>query len=164
VQEAASRIVAAFEQSLDRGDIELAELFDDRYQPLPGTDPQQFVTRFTALTDRILPQIQEAVLALDPAITFCAVVDRNGYLPTHNAIYSYPQGDDPVWNAAHCRNRRIFDDATGINSARNTRPFLLQSYRRDMGGGNTLLLKEVATPLFIRGRHWGGLRLSFAAG
>lgn len=163
VQEAASRVVAAVEQSLDRGDIELAELFDDRYQPLPGTDPQQFVTKFTALTDRILPQIQEAVLALDPAIRFCAAVDRNGYLPTHNAIYSQPQGGDPVWNAAHCRNRRIFDDATGINSARNTRPFLLQSYRRDMGGGNTLLLKEVATPIFIRGSHWGGLRLSFAA-
>jgi hypothetical protein len=71
------------------------------------------MTRFVALTDRLLPPIQEPVLELDPRIVFCAAVDRNGYLPTHNRKFSHPQSRDPVWNAANCRNRRIFDDRVG---------------------------------------------------
>ena len=39
-------------------------------------------TGFTALTDRLLPGIQEPMLAIDPRVVFCAAVDRNGFLPT----------------------------------------------------------------------------------
>jgi methyl-accepting chemotaxis protein len=88
-------------------------------------------------------------------------VDRNGYLPTHNRKFSKPQGADPVWNAANCRNRRIFNDRTGLAAGRNTRRFLLQTYRRDMGGGNFVLMKDLSAPIFVRGRHWGGLRLGY---
>ena len=66
-----------------------------------------------------------------------------------------------VWNTANCRNRRIFNDRTGLASARNRKPFLLQTYRRDMGGGHFVLLKEVAAPIVVGGRHWGGLRLAY---
>ena len=109
----------------------------------------------------MLPAVQEPVLAFDPRIAFCAAVDRNGYLPTHNRIYSRPQGDDPVWNAANCRNRRIFDDRTGLAAGRSTKPFLLQTYRRDMGGGQFALMKDCSAPIFVKGRHWGGLRVAF---
>ena len=30
-------------------------------------------------------------LAKDPRMVFCAMIDRNGYLPVHNKIYSHPQ-------------------------------------------------------------------------
>ena len=86
-------------------------------------------TRFTDFTDQVLPALQEPVLDFDKRIAFCAAVDRNGYLPTHNAVYSQPQGGDPVWNAANCRNRRIFDDRTGLSAGRSTKPFLLQTSR-----------------------------------
>ena len=67
---------------------------------------------------------------------FCAAVDRNGYLPVHNRIYSQPQQPgDVAWNTAHCRNRRIFDDRAGLSAARNVRPYLIQNYPRDMGNG-----------------------------
>ena len=59
------------------------------------------------------------------------------------------------------RNRRIFNDSTGLASGRNQRPFLLQTYRRDMGGGSFVVMKEVAAPITVNGRHWGGLRLAF---
>ena len=89
-------------------------------------------------------------------------VDRNGYIPCHNQAYNHPQrAGDTAWNTAHCRNRRIFADRTGLASARNQRPFLLQTYRRDMGGGNYVVMKEVAAPITVAGRHWGGLRLAF---
>jgi methyl-accepting chemotaxis protein len=117
---------------------------------------------FTAMTDRLLPPIQEPLLALSPAVVFCAAVDVNGYLPTHNRAFSHPQRPgDPVWNAANCRNRRIFADRVGLSAGRNTRPFLLQSYRRDMGGGTFALMKDVSAPIFVQGRHWGGLRLAY---
>ena len=59
------------------------------------------------------------------------------------------------------RYRRIFDDRTGLASARNRRAFLLQTYRRDMGGGQYVVMKEAAAPIEVQGRHWGGLRLAF---
>ena len=157
----AAEISALFEQAVAEGRIGMADLFDEDYRPIPGTDPGQVTTRFTAFTDRVLPQIQEPVLGMDPRIVFCAALDRNGYLPTHNIVYSKPQGDDPVWNAANCRNRRIFSDRTGLGAGRNTRPFLLQTYRRDMGGDNFVLMKDLSAPITVRGRHWGGLRIGY---
>ncbi|WP_204336592.1 hypothetical protein, partial [Proteus mirabilis] len=73
---------------------------------------------------------------------------RNGYIATHNRRYCQPQRPgETVWNTANSRYRRIFNDRTGLASARNQRPFLLQTYRRDMGGGRFVVLKEVAAPI-----------------
>ncbi|ODT51248.1 methyl-accepting chemotaxis protein [Devosia sp. 63-57] len=157
----ADEVAEAFEIALERGEISLDDLFDQNYREVPGTNPKQMLTRFTQLADKLLPPIQEPVLALDKRIAFCAAVDRNGYLPTHNRIYSQPQGDDPVWNAANCRNRRIFSDRTGLSAGRSTKPFLLQTYRRDMGGGQFALMKDCSAPIVVQGRHWGGLRVAF---
>jgi methyl-accepting chemotaxis protein len=66
-----------------------------------------------------------------------------------------------VWNTANCRNRRMFDDRVGLKAGRNTEPFLLQVYRRDMGGGEFVLMKDLSAPLWVGGRHWGGLRLAY---
>lgn len=114
------------------------------------------------MLDRILPPIQEPILAEDPRLTFAIAIDINGYLPVHNAIYSKPQrSGDPVWNAANARNRRIFDDRAGLLAARNTRPFLVQSYRRDLGGGTFVVMREVDAPILVGGRHWGGFRTAY---
>jgi methyl-accepting chemotaxis protein len=162
-REGAERIGAVFASAITRGEIAPADLFDRDYQPIPSTNPQQFMTRFTLFTDRVLPAIQEPILALDPRVVFCAALDVNGYLPTHNMKFSKPQGNDPVWNVANCRNRRIFDDRAGLAAARNTAPFLLQTYRRDMGGGQFVLMKDASAPIFVDGRHWGNLRMGYQA-
>jgi methyl-accepting chemotaxis protein len=157
----AGDVAAMFERELDAGRISMADLFDENYQPIQGTNPVQHMTRFVSHTDRLLPPIQEAMLDFDPRVTFCAAVDRNGYLPTHNHVFSKPQSPDPVWNAGNCRNRRIFNDRTGLAAGRNRKPFLLQTYRRDMGGGNYTLMKDLSAPIMIKGKHWGGLRIGF---
>jgi methyl-accepting chemotaxis protein len=157
----AATLSARLERAVAEGRITLADLFDEQYQPVPGSNPAQVTTRFTALTDELFPEVQEALLGLDPKVVFCAAVDRNGYLPTHNAKFSQPQGADPVWNAAHARNRRIFNDRTGLAAGRNERRFLLQTYRRDMGGGQRVLMKDLSAPITVQGRHWGGLRLAY---
>ncbi len=162
VQGAAAAVSAAFETAVAARQIRLDELFDTRYSPVPGSDPPQVTTAFTAFTDRVLPAIQEPLLALSPLVVFCAAVDRNGYLPTHNRVFSQPQRPgDPVWNAANCRNRRIFDDRVGLGAGRSRRPFALQAYRRDMGNGRFVLMKDVSAPILVQGRHWGGLRLAY---
>ncbi len=162
VVDTAAQVSALFEEALERGEIGEAELWDTDYAPVPGSNPAQVTTRYVAFTDRVLPPIQEPLLDLDERVAFGAAVDRNGYLPTHNLKFSKPQGSDPVWNAANCRNRRIFDDRTGLACGRNTEPFLLQTYRRDMGG-TFVLMKDVSAPIFVRGRHWGGFRMGYRA-
>jgi methyl-accepting chemotaxis protein len=161
VKDSAQEVGQIFEAAIAAGKIGASALFDQRYKPIAGSNPAQVLAPFTGFTDAVLPAVQERVLELSPEIVFCAAVDRNGYLPTHNRKFSQPQGADPVWNAANCRNRRIFNDRVGLRAGQSTAPFLLQIYRRDMGGGNFVLMKDLSAPIFVSGRHWGGLRLAY---
>lgn len=161
--ETAAAISELFERAVASGEISQADLFDEDYRPIAGSDPVQHTTRFVGLTDRVLPPLQEKLLAANQRIVFCAAVDRNGFLPTHNRKYSQPQGRDPVWNNANCRNRRIFNDRTGLAAGRNQKPFLLQTYRRDMGGGQFLVMEDLSAPIRVNGRHWGGFRIGLTA-
>ncbi len=159
VSAGAAEIAKLFEDAVARGTIGMADLFDESYRPVAGTNPQQVTTKYVAFTDRVLPATQEKLLEFDRRVAFCAAVDRNGYLPTHNLKFSKPQGPDPAWNTANCRNRRIFNDRTGLAAGRNTKPFLLQTYRRDMGNNMFVMMKDLSVPIYVRGRHWGGLRM-----
>lgn len=161
VQDAAKRFGMALDSAVKQGRITEAHLFTRRYNPIPGTDPEQVMAPFTELFDELLPPIQEPALDFDSKVVFCAAVDQNGYLPTHNRKFSQPQGDDPVWNTANCRNRRIFNDRVGLKAGRGTEPFLLQVYRRDMGGGEFVMMKDLSAPIHVNGKHWGGLRFAY---
>ena len=163
-QEGAARLRQAMTDALEGGRLSLDDLFDTDYRPVEGTNPQQLTTRALKVLEEILPPVQEEILerSTGNGMTFCAAVDRNGYLPVHNRIYSKPQRpDDPAWNAANARNRRIFDDRAGLSAARNPRPFLVQTYPRDMGNGTVVWMREVDAPIVIDGRHWGGFRTAY---
>jgi methyl-accepting chemotaxis protein len=162
VKAGAGRITRLLTEALNKGEIREADLFDESYVPIVGTNPQQHTTRFCALADRLFPEVQERMLELSPKVVFCIAVDRNGFVAAHNRKYSQPQrAGDTAWNTANSRYRRIFNDRTGLASGRNLRPFLLQTYRRDMGGGKFVVMKEVAAPIQVAARHWGGLRLAY---
>ncbi len=161
VKAVAAEVSRVFEAALKDGRITETQLFDRDYKPIAGTDPEQLMAGCIPLTDAVLPAIQEPVLEFDERVVFCACVDVNGFLPTHNLKFAQPQSDDPVWNAANCRNRRIFDDRVGLAAGQNTEPFLLQTYRRDMGGGNFVMMKDVSAPVMVGGKHWGGVRLAY---
>lgn len=161
-QQTAGQITKLLEDAVRTGTISQQDLFDDQYRPISGSNPAQHTTRFIGVADRLFPQVQEKVLGLSEKVVFCIAADRNGYIACHNQKYNHAQrSGDVAWNTANCRNRRIFNDRTGLASARNQRPFLLQTYRRDMGGGNFIVMKEAAAPIAVGGRHWGGLRLAF---
>ncbi|WP_181832750.1 methyl-accepting chemotaxis protein [Bosea caraganae] len=161
-QHFAARIAALYELALRQGKLSEADLFDIDYQPVAGTDPQQFTHRALPALEALLPPILAEMLGSDPRLVFAVPIDRNGYIPVHNVPFAQKQRPgETVWNTANSRNRRIFDDRAGIMAARSVRPFLVQSYHRDMGGGVTHVMREVDAPLRINGRHWGGVRMAY---
>jgi methyl-accepting chemotaxis protein len=160
--EASVELTKIFENAVASGAISIEDLFDTNYIEIPGTNPVQHRTKFLDWADRALPAFQEAFLARDKRMVFCAMVDSNGYLPVHNKIYSHPQrAGDVAWNTANCRNRRIFNDSAGLAAGRNQRSYLIQSYPRDMGNGITIMMREIDVPIRVRGRHWGGFRTAY---
>jgi methyl-accepting chemotaxis protein len=160
--EAGVQLRQIFEQAVASGAISIDALFDTDYVEISGTNPLQHRTRILDWADRALPPFQEAFLAKDPRMAFCVAIDRNGYLPVHNKIYSHPQrAGDVTWNTAHSRNRRIFNDTAGLAAGRNQRTYLIQSYARDMGNGVTVMMREIDVPIRIQGRHWGGFRTAY---
>ncbi|WP_035655778.1 methyl-accepting chemotaxis protein [Bradyrhizobium sp. STM 3809] len=160
--EAGTELNRIFESAVSRGEITLEDMFDTDYVEIPGTNPQQHRSRILDWAERALPAFQEAFLARDQRMAFCVAIDRNGYLPVHNKIYSHPQRPgDVAFNTANSRNRRIFNDPAGLAAGRNQRPYLIQSYARDMGNGNTVMMREIDVPIRVRGRHWGGFRTAY---
>jgi methyl-accepting chemotaxis protein len=163
-QETARQVEMLIEQAVADGQVSRDDVFDTNYRLLPSTDPVQYGTAYLPVFEKLLPPIIERVLASDTTMAFCLAIDRNGYIPVHNRIYSQAQRvGDPVWNAANARNKRIFDDRAGITAARSTRPFIVQAYARDMGGGKIVMMQEVDAPIRVLGRHWGGLRTAYRA-
>ncbi len=153
----AAEIVDQFELLLTGGQLTMGQLFDTFYIPIPNTDPQKFHTQYDRMIDGSIRPVLDKYLDADEHFIFVVAVDRNGYLPTHNARYSQPltgDGDhDTRWN----RTKRIFSDRTGLAAARNTKPLLLQRYSRDTGEEMT----DLSVPIMIKGRHWGALRIGY---
>lgn len=160
--DAANGISRRLEGLIEEAVLSRADLFDNDYIPIEGTDPQQYRTRFLSTLEDVLPPVQEPLLAGDARMVFCVAVDRNGYLPVHNRKYSLPQRPgEKLWNTANSRNRRIFDDRAGLASGRNVRPYLIQVYPRDMGTGVTVIVREIDAPIRVFGKHWGGFRTAY---
>jgi len=160
--EAGTTLTRMFESAVAHGEISIEAMFDADYVEIPGTNPQQHRSQILDWADRALPPFQEAFLAKDSRMAFCVAIDRNGYLPVHNTIYSHPQRPgDTAFNTANSRNRRIFNDPAGLAAGRNQAPYLIQSYARDMGNGTTIMMREIDVPIRVRGRHWGGFRTAY---
>ncbi len=152
-----SEIIDQFELLLTGGQLTMAQLFDTFYIPIPNTEPQKFHTQYDRMIDGIIRPVLDKYLAADKSFIFVVAVDRNGYLPTHNARYSQPltgDGDhDTRWN----RTKRIFNDRTGLAAARNTEPLLLQRYSRDTGEE----MADLSVPIINKKRHWGAIRIGY---
>ena len=159
--EAGRTITDIIEAAIKDGLVSRAGVFDMVYREIQDTSPQQYMSGMTEFADLSLAPVLDQLKAKDGRTVFFIITDRNGYLPTHNEEYRQPQRPgDTTWNLAHCRNRRIFDDRTGILAARNRKPHLVQAYQRDMGGGKMVMLKEYNVPITIDGEHWGSMRMA----
>lgn len=159
VASAAAQIGACLEAAVKRGEITLDALFDENYQPIPGTKPTKFHTKFDGLTDRLFPAVQEGILDRNPGLIYAGAVDRKGYFPTHNKRFCQPLTGDEKKDIAGNRTKRIFDDPVGRRCGAHSQPFLIQTYRRDTGE----VVHDISAPIFVSGRQWGGFRIGYAA-
>ncbi|WP_339071447.1 methyl-accepting chemotaxis protein [Pseudomonas idahonensis] len=156
-REGARRIAEQFETDLAQNRISLDDLFDRHYQLIANTDPARYQTRFDRYTDQVLPPIQESLLPRHDGLVFSIACTQEGYVPTHNLAFSQPLTGDPVADNLHNRSKRKFADRTGIRCGSHQQPLLLQTYTRDTGE----LMHDLSVPIWVQGRHWGGLRLGY---
>jgi methyl-accepting chemotaxis protein len=156
-KEAAARMVVVMERWVRAGAVTEEQLFSAKYSPIPDTDPQKFHTDYDTLSDHEIGPIQEVYFAKAPEIAYVVLVDRNGYLPTHLRKYSQPLTGDKQADLIGNRTKRKFDDPIGLKAARDTKPYLLQSYVIDTGKS----YKAFSVPIVLFGKHWGALRLGY---
>ena len=156
-----ARILDVFERALASKALTIDELFSEDYTEIPGTNPTQYVAKFTRLCEREFPVILELTKNCLPNIAFAVATDRTGYLPVHNAEYSKPQGKDPAWNAVNCRNKMFFPTQATISGMDFTHPSYLLTRRRDLGNGKHVMLKIAYSPIWVGGRYWGAASLGY---
>lgn len=156
-REGASQIAAQFEADLQENRISQDDLFDRSYTLIPNTSPSKYHSRFDGYTDRVLPQIQEALLPRHEGLVFAIACTPQGYVPTHNKVFSQALTGDVQVDVVHNRTKRKFDDRTGIRCGSHQQAMLLQTYTRDTGE----LMHDLSVPIMVKGRHWGGLRLGY---
>jgi methyl-accepting chemotaxis protein len=151
----------AIESAIDEGRLSIGDVFDTDYVLIEGSDPPQYMNRFVAFADAAIQPLLDRGIAADDRGIATAIIDMNGFLPTHIGSHSLRQGPDPLWNAEHCRNRRVFmDEQTAANLASEA-PFTMETYRQDFGGGRYRPVKSVSLPLRIKGRRWGNLEYAY---
>ncbi|VVP47344.1 hypothetical protein PS874_05042 [Pseudomonas fluorescens] len=156
-REGAKQITLRFEADIDEGRISLDDLFDRNYQTIPGTRPAKFQTRFDRYTDQVLPAIQEPLLTGHEGLVFAIACTQQGYVPTHNNVFSQALTGDAQVDSLQNRTKRKFADRTGIRCGSHQQAVLLQTYTRDTGE----LMHDLSVPIMLKGRHWGGLRLGY---
>ena len=156
-RQAVQAIEEIFSEAVRTGPLSMEDLFDTDYRPIEGSNPPKFHSRFDGFTDTRLPSIQEPILTRNEFIAYAGAVDRNGYFPTHNKRYSQPLTGNYEKDLLRNRTKRIFNDRTGARVGANTKPFLLQTYKRDTGE----VMHDLSLPIQVNGRHWGGFRIGY---
>ncbi len=157
-QQAAQDVGVLFSRAIKDGQITREALFDRHYRPIAGTDPLKHTTRFDSFTDRVLPALQEEMLASLPQLAYAGAVDNNEvHLSSGEARAAQPLTGDYAVDMVHNRTKRIFSDRTGQRCGSNQAAFLLQTYKRDTGE----VMHDLSAPIYVDGQHWGGFRVGY---
>ena len=157
-QDCAKEIVEQFNLLLNSGQLNVAQLFDTFYIPIPGSDPQKFHTSYDNLATGILRPILDKYLAKDPRLIYVIAVDKNGYLPTHNTRFSQPLTGDPDHDYKWNLSKRMFTDRTGLKASRNDdEPYLMQV--KSFKGKR--IVTDMSVPILVQKRHWGAVRIGY---
>lgn len=148
---------AVLTQALRGGRFTETELFDEKYVPIPGTDPQKYHTKYDTYLDETIQDIEDAYLK-DDQVEFAVLTDRNGYTPTHHRKNSLPLTGDKEKDRVGNRTKRMFNGPTEMAALRSRQPFLKQVLKRDTGE----MLWVLSAPVFVNGKQWGAVMLGFS--
>ena len=127
-------------------------IFDQNYRSIPNTNPQKFAVSYNDVFDRELQPLFDKGLETLPGAIYSLVVDANGYLSTHHSKNQRPLTGKYEIDLVNSREKRHYTSSPmEIRRAKNTTPFLLQTYGRDTGE----ILNDLTHPIYINGKHWG---------
>jgi methyl-accepting chemotaxis protein len=158
----AGDVAARIQSALRDGLLARADLFDERYVRIDGTDPPQFLTGFTEFADNAIRPLLDATTLSVPEVVGCCLIDRNGYLPTHISERSQPQRPgERRWNVENSRNRQMFMDHQTRAALDREGDWFLHTYRQDFGDGRYRPLRSVFVPLSFGGIRWGLYELGY---
>ncbi len=131
------------------------DIFDDNYVRIPGSDPARYHTAYDQQVDEAITRIIDHTLEQLAGASYVIPMDRNGYIPAHNSLYSRPPTGNPAYDALHCRHKRLFDDPVALSAVRATGGVLCQTHMRDTGE----VITDISIPLDIDGQRWGAIRI-----
>ena len=156
------QISAEFEQLVSSGRITFDDLFDNNYMPIEGTDPVQYSTRFLASAGAGAAADPESALRRQSEHD-AMFGDRPQRLhpgaSAHALAAATPRRADlertQLPQPAHLRRSRC-----GSPAARSTRPYTIQQFRHARDG-DMMLIRSVAAPIRVFGKHWGAIRTTY---
>jgi len=132
-------------------------VFDCNYRPIPKSNPQKYTTSFVNQFAQEIRPLADATRQ-ELKVIYSMVINKDGYIAAHHKEISKPLTGDPKIDLIHSRSQRLFaDNMTEIKHNKNTKPFLLQTYRRDTG----VVMNDLTLPIFINDKHWGAVVIGF---
>ena len=156
----AADIAARIEADIAAGRITLDQVMSERYLPIPGSYPAKYEHPIVPLITPAARPHQERARSL-VGFFGLSVTDRNAFGAVQMPERSQAERQDRMWNEEYSRHQQIFEYADTVAQCRTTQPFLIKAYRRNVAGGDVLLLKQVIASIHIGGRHWGILQLAY---
>ena len=156
--EAVTELLMARRQEIERRLAELADsgvnLFDDRYTPIPNTNPPKHeVSWADAFIRSIRPLLDEWDKGGKDGIVYTAAVNDKGYLPTSRSASSQPPTGDPKIDAARSNYKRF-----AVTNPTDLRIMATCTYL-NLGTfvmpGTTVVVFVMYVPIEVKGRRWG---------
>lgn len=150
------------EKAIAAGEISAAQVFDQDYQSIEGSNPPRFRTSFTEWADRVWQPLLDRGKQSDDNILAAACTDTKGFLPTHNSEMSKQPTGDVTHDTKYCRNGRIIFDPLDKKAKASAAPYMMAVYRQEGDGKQYQVVRNVYIPMFINGRRWGDFELAYS--
>lgn len=141
----ANEVEVLFAGAVDQGAIAPDDLFIAEPRR-PDGRPDSLAARIEALLERALTPSDDTA--------YIAATDRNGFTISAPGAIVGPGGGHLAASPAM--------DAVTLRAARFSAKALVQTYRRRPGHEPLGVVADLSAPVFVRGRHWGCVRIGRA--
>ncbi|EAQ30155.1 putative chemotaxis protein [Erythrobacter sp. NAP1] len=161
-QEIAREVAKATEDAIATGEISMAQVFDQDYELIEGSNPKRYRTGLTDWAMRHWQPKLDATKASHGDIIAAACTDTKGYLPTHLSEMSREPTGDVVHDTKYCRNGRLMMYPIDRKAKVSTAPYMMAVYRQEGDGREYQVVRNVYVPLIINGRRWGDFEVAYS--
>ena len=161
-QAQARKIEQLAEDAIARGELSVAQLFDQDYIEIEGSNPKRYRTAGTDWAHSHWRHVLDEVTLTDSAVIAAACTDMQGYLPTHLTEMSKSATGELAHDTRFCRNGRIILEPIDRKAKRSNKPYMMAVYRQEGDGTTYQVVRNVYVPLIIDGRRWGDFELAYS--